>query len=76
MPRAVDCLYDDRVTSVHEALRLRDGWRSGRQRKPSFRCRECREPVWPHHDGNTGAAAHFEHRRQNPNCALSDPRTQ
>lgn len=69
MPKATRCKLNGRVIDVEEAAALRD-------RKPSivFDCIRCGERVQPHNRGTTGQAAHFEHRKANPDCQLSSGR--
>ena len=73
MARATSCILNDQVLDVDEAARLRDQAIADRLPYPAFRCAECAEPVKPHRQGGH-AGAHFEHRRRNANCTLSDTR--
>ncbi len=68
MPRETTCELDGQIVDIEEALRLRDE-SPRRGPYPGFRCRECGELVRPHKKGTTGQAAHFEHRKRNPNCS-------
>lgn len=72
MPRATECLYAGRQLSIDDALVLRDTSRRNGKAVPQFTCLTCGLPVRPHHAGTHGAA-HFEHRRRNPQCERSDP---
>ena len=72
MPRATTCQLDDQRIDVTEALNLRDLARKLRNKPPDFRCLQCDGPVLPHKESRYGAA-HFEHRKRNPSCPLSDP---
>jgi hypothetical protein len=44
-------------------------------RETGGRCLECKEPIRAHKRSVNGMAAHFEHRRRNPKCSLSDGRS-
>jgi hypothetical protein len=70
MPKATTCVID-----VLNALQLRDHVRkTGQRLAPDFRCKSCGWAVRPESKSSTGAA-HFEHKRRNINCPLSDKRT-
>jgi hypothetical protein len=67
MPKSVECFVGNRRVAIGEALATQE---------KGGRCVECREPVLPHKQSSDGKhGAHFEHRRRNPRCALSDHRT-
>ena len=70
MARATTCKLYGHEMNISEALRERDQARRGSY--PDFRCVECDQLVRPHKEG--GGPAHFEHRRKNRDCRLSDPR--
>lgn len=73
MARATQCTLSGQVLDVGKAARLRDQTVADGLPYPAFRCAECDEPVKPHREGGH-AGAHFEHRRRNATCTLSDTR--
>lgn len=72
MPRAVTCMLVNNEISVEQALSLRDDPKRKRSALLNFRCIDCGEQVKPHKEGKA-SGAHFEHKKRNPNCPLSDP---
>ncbi len=72
MARADTCMLDGKCVAVAEALQLRDSAQRHGTDVPDFRCSQCGKPVHPHQSSQYGGA-HFEHRRRNPECSLSDP---
>lgn len=64
MVKATDCVID-----VKFAILIRDKFPSPPRGDLGFRCRECGQPVKPHHAGIN--EAHFEHIDANPECTLS-----
>lgn len=71
MPRAKDCILDDRTISIKEALKHRDDAKKYNQMYPNFCCSECGNPVRPHRKSKQ-QAAHFEHRERISKCSRSD----
>jgi hypothetical protein len=57
--------------SITEALAMRT--KSGRDQSHK-RCIECHQRVQAHAKSVNGMAAHFEHKKKNPDCSLSDRR--
>ena len=73
MPRAVTCAFGQTTITVDEALKLRDDPQRRRSSILDFRCNECGQPVRPHKESSSGAAAHIEHQDRNADCSLSPP---
>ena len=69
MPKSTTARYGSEVISVEKAIEMREGPASA-WGPVTFSCVVCERPVRPHKAGG-GAAAHFEHLAQNPQCALS-----
>jgi len=69
MPLATQCLYQDRLIGVDEAIGIKRD--SIYHAKDLFECTECHLPVRPHKPGGDGSA-HIEHIDRNSNCSLSD----
>lgn len=66
MPKAVTCTLNGQTIGVDEALA---------RKVKTGRCVECDKPVSAFRKSAVGDA-HFEHRRRNPKCSLSDHRSQ
>jgi hypothetical protein len=68
MPKATKARFENKEISIHEALTIR----KHRGRFVGY-CVECNRPVSAFKKSVVGAA-HFEHRKRNPACNLSDHR--
>ena len=65
-------MLNGRNVNVNEAIHMRNEGQKKHRIYPAFSCCECENPVIPHKEG-VGQAAHFEHRKRNLKCSLSDP---
>ena len=67
--RSIFCVYKGKEISIDDALKIRKKT-NGHLSNETFKCVACKQPVRPHKQGSTGAAAHFEHRKSNDRCPL------
>jgi hypothetical protein len=70
MRAAVECRYNATTITIDDALRLRDAKSISKSENLAFTCLVCSQLLRAHRAGDN-SAAHFEHRKQNPDCPHS-----
>jgi len=70
MPAAIDCIFNNKLITVNEAVKERTLAEKNKKTAPVFLCKECRKKVTALKQSSSGAIAHFEHNRgtNSPNC--------
>ena len=70
MPAATDCIFNNKLITVNQAVKKRNLAKKNKSSAPVFLCKGCREEVTALKQSSSGAIAHFEHNRgtNSPNC--------
>lgn len=66
MRAAIECIFENEVINIHDALSLRENL----GRKLYFSCTECNQELRAHRAGKN-TVAHFEHLQRNKSCSFS-----